>query len=211
MKIQAYKRSGKVPVDRLLSVQALLDCGMDSFGSCHGGDARFAHKWIHENGIVDSTCNPYLAASPSWFSEILPCAKSQCHQCDIKGNCFVVHNPKKVFVEEYGTFDSGKPRQERVLDMMAEIYFRGPIVVSMWAHSPEFENYKGGYILRDNTVYTTTTHSVSIVGWSEQNGIKYWIVRNSFGTQWGENGFFNVERGANTFNIEVQGAWATPK
>jgi len=67
--------------------------------------------------------------------------------------------------------------------MMAEIYARGPIACSMYAHSDAFDDYRGG-IIQDSTVYPYTTHVVSIVGWGEENGVPYWIVRNSFGTYW---------------------------
>ncbi len=44
-----------------LSPQVLLSCeGQDD--GCHGGDARNANKWIHENFITDETCSPYQAA-----------------------------------------------------------------------------------------------------------------------------------------------------
>lgn len=43
-----------------------------------------------------------------------------------------------------------------------------------------------------------------IVGWGidEKAGEKYWIVRNSYGTTWGENGDFRVRRGSNDYAIE---------
>lgn len=210
IRIAKYRKYGKLSAEVILSPQVLLDCGMRSFGSCNGGDPRYAHKWIHENGIVDWTCNPYIASHPSWFTSSGSCAATQCRQCELSGECKVVAEPKKFFIAEYGTLNA-TTSDEFQLEAMNEIYHRGPIVVSMYSLTPEYRNYKGGYVLRDATVYPGTTHVVSLVGWGvTDDGVKYWIVRNSDGTGYGDDGFFLAERGTNTFNLETHGAWAVP-
>ena len=49
-------------------------------------------------------------------------------------------------------------------------------------------------------------HSVVIVGWGldKKTSTKYWIVRNSYGPNWGMKGDFLVERGNNDFGMEVE-------
>ncbi|KAK9504170.1 hypothetical protein O3M35_010559 [Rhynocoris fuscipes] len=44
--------------------------------------------------------------------------------------------------------------------------------------------------------------SVLILGWGKENGSDYWIGENSWGSDWGENGYFRIVRGKNHVNIE---------
>jgi len=63
----------------------------------------------------------------------------------------------------------------------------------------------------DTTNATKISHDVELVGWGEErNGTKYWIGRNSWGTDWGEGGFFRVCRGINNMAIESACAWVVP-
>jgi len=190
--------------DIMLSPQVLLDCGaIYNAGSCDGGTKDLAFQFMNEYGITDTTCAPYMAVDYQFISE-LPCQETMCRTCDRFGTCGFVANPKKYYVSEFGDLPT--------LDinaMMAEIYTRGPIVCSMYAHSEQFENYTGG-IITDPTVYNETTHDISLVGWGEEDGTPYWIGRNSFGTLWGEMGWFRIEQGTNCLLIESSCSWATP-
>ena len=66
--------------------------------------------------------------------------------------------------------------------MMQEILNRGPIACGI-AVPEALEAYTGG-IFEDDTGDLNIVHDVSIVGWGEENGKKYWTVRNSWGTYW---------------------------
>ena len=72
------------------------------------------------------------------------------------------------------------------------------------------ETYNGG-IYEDTTGDLNIVHDISVVGFGVENGVKYWVVRNSWGTHWGENGFFRVIRGTNNIAIESDCSWAVPK
>jgi C1A family cysteine protease len=48
---------------------------------------------------------------------------------------------------------------------------------------------------------TCVDHAILIVGWGTQNGIDYWIIKNSWGSSWGESGYFRIKRGVNMCGI----------
>ena len=92
--------------------------------------------------------------------------------------------------------------------MMQEIYQRGPIACGI-AVPAALENYTSG-IFEDTTGDQNIVHDVSIVGYGVENGTKYWVVRNSWGSHFGESGFVRVIRGINNIAIETDCAWAVP-
>ena len=65
----------------------------------------------------------------------------------------------------------------------------------------EFHKYTGG-IFVDTTGAKSLNHAISIIGWGVENGKKYWVGRNSWGSWWGEKGFFRIIRGVDNLGIE---------
>jgi len=78
--------------------------------------------------------------------------------------------------------------------MQAEIIQNGPIECSIQA-TDAFDNYTGGiyYELQQGGKWDLN-HSIAVVGWGHDSSsnIGYWIARNSWGTYWGEGGFFRM-------------------
>ncbi|XP_005104179.1 cathepsin Z [Aplysia californica] len=73
---------------------------------------------------------------------------------------------------------------------MAEVYKGGPISCSFEA-TDTFRNYTGGIFAELKTM-VLLTHSVTVTGWGVENGTEFWIVRNSWGSSWGEDGWFRI-------------------
>ena len=94
--------------------------------------------------------------------------------------------------------------------MMLELYKNGPFPLAIWAEG-KFLVYKEGIYFDDSfhfdlkDEYYTVSHSVLLVGWGEENGVKYWKILNSWGKTWGENGFGKIRRGNNEIGVECSG------
>lgn len=120
--------------------------------------------------------------------------------CDSE-KCFAVENYKLWKVSEYGSI-IGADR------MKSEIYERGPIACGMDS-TDEFGEYQGG-IYSEFKAIPIINHFVSIIGWGTENGVEYWIGRNSRGTYWGEQGYFRIEMHKDNLGIELMCSWAIP-
>ena len=183
-----------------ISPQVIISCEMTDDG-CHGGYAYNAFEWMANNEVTDETCSIYRGRGKDNGIECSP--MTVCRNCSPDGNaCYIPDSYLVYGVEEYGTVTGEH-------NMMQEIYQRGPLACGI-AVPQALEDYTGG-IFCDDTGDMEIVHDISIVGYGEENGEKYWLVRNSWGTHWGEDGFFRVCRGTNNIAIESDCAWATPK
>jgi len=195
----------------VLSPQHMLSCG--NAGSCEGGNHFLAFKWLTETGVTDETCAPYLAkdyttkTKNAWGEtrhEHHCTAERECKDCQHDGGCNAVKSPKKYAISEYGEVKGEK-------NIMAEIKARGPVACGVAVTDSFMKEYKGG-VFEDMTGEKKIRHVVSLLGWGvADDGTKYWVGRNSWGTYWGENGFFKIARGKNNLRIEDECAWAVPK
>lgn len=127
-----------------------------------------------------------------------------CRNCSPGTACFLPDKYQVYHTDQYGEVVGEE-------NMMQEIYQRGPIACAI-AVPEALEDYTGG-VYCDDTGDMQQVHAISVVGYgvSEEDGTPYWLVRNSWGTHWGEQGFFRVCRGKNNIAIESDCAWATPK
>jgi hypothetical protein len=78
------------------------------------------------------------------------------------------------------------------------VYSKGWVAASINALPMQF--YSGG-IVRAANCALGPNHSIIIVGYGTENGVKYWLCRNSWSAAWGDKGYFKLERGANACDI----------
>lgn len=97
---------------------------------------------------------------------------------------------------------------ERVMD---EIKVNGPMACRICT-SKSFLEYKSGILSDPSACLGDKSKSyVVLSGWGEENGKKYWIGRNSWGTYWGEDGWFRVAMGDGDLGITQECHWANPE
>ena len=83
-------------------------------------------------------------------------------------------------------------------------------MVSSFNVLPDFVNYDGGiYNAEDCSERAVFTQTLLIIGYGEENGQKFWIVQNSWGTSWGEKGFARISRGSNVCELESHASMPT--
>ena len=119
------REHGNTGIAPVPSVQTLMNCGGKGQG-CYGGDAGTAYSWIAENGLPDSSCMPYIAKK-------LNCtALNTCRNCfpttQTIESCVAVTDYPKIGVAEYGEVHTD-------LELMAEVYERGPVVCAVNAEA----------------------------------------------------------------------------
>lgn len=154
-----------------LSEQELVDCAQGrDYGShgCSGGMMDGAFKYIKEYGQCSDLSYPYTAK------------EGDCQNCNpvahIMGCADVTPNDQ--------------------LSLKAAVA-QQPVSIAIEADTVYFQSYKSG-VLDSVKCGQNLDHGVLIVGYGEENGLKYWLVKNSWSTSWGDEGYVKILRTENT-------------
>jgi len=167
------------------SISFPLHCSEYNQG-CKGGYGFLAMKWGADVGLVPKECYPYTTSGE--------CRPLDCDLDAIPKVRTADHNYVGGY---YGAGDAAS--------MMEELYHNGPMVVS-FEPTDEFMYYGGGiFSSGGNSIHPEwqkVDHAVMLVGWGQEGDEKYWLVQNSWGRDWGEDGYFRIARGVNDAGIE---------
>mmetsp|Transcript_111395 Transcript_111395/g.325851 ORF Transcript_111395/g.325851 Transcript_111395/m.325851 type:complete len:357 (+) Transcript_111395:80-1150(+) len=159
-----------------LSEQQLLDCTGGNT-DCRGGNMDSAFGYALGAGLCTAASYPYQAREGT---------------CRAPGSCFVAIPLGSVI-----GYRDVSPNDERAL---MEAVAQQPVSVGIEAKGMAFRFYKTGVYARE--CGADPNHAVLLVGYGVQGSTPIWLVKNSWGTDWGESGYFRMARGTDESGCE---------
>lgn len=159
---------------------------------CKGGYGLLTAMWSGDVGLLPATCMRYNTAGT---------CKLECDLKSLKGKRFRAANHRYVG-SWYGN--------SSVQSIREELHKNGPLVLGL-EPAEDFMFYSEGIFKSSTPVnmlhavnqeWEKVDHAVLLVGWGEENGQKYWRLQNSWGPDWGEDGFFRIAAEENESGIE---------
>jgi len=169
------------------SEQELVDCATGiSYGShgCNGGQMDGAFKYAIEKGMCTEDSYPYVSGDTKTAGTCKSCtAVAKFSSCsDVTPNNQV-------------TFKKAVAQQ--------------PVSVAIEADTKYFQFYTSG-VLTSSSCGTNLDHGVLTVGYGTEGGINYWLVKNSWGSSWGESGYVKIARSDSTNDAGICGIAMQP-
>lgn len=156
-----------------LSEQNLIDCSKDEGNEgCNGGLMDNAFQYIKQNkGIDTEKSYPY------------------------EGRDDVCRYKKEdEGAEDIGFVDVESGNEEKLMHAVASV---GPVSIAIDASHESFQFYSSGVYVEKKCSSTELDHGVLVVGYGTEDGQDYWLVKNSWGTSWGDGGYIKMARNKN--------------
>ena len=147
------------------SPQQIIDCNQYNYG-CSGGTIAAALSYLKSYPAQPLSSYPY---------------KQYRQTCK--------YNYKLGIAKVSSYYYSSSSNEENIKAML---YNGGPLAINI--NATPLQYYKGG-IFNPTTCSNSVNHGVALVGYGYSNGVPYWIVKNSWGSNWGEGGYFRIYRG----------------
>lgn len=230
--LKRYKTEVTVPK---LSFQSLLNCSPFNQG-CDGGYPFLIGRHMYEFGITTNSCMRHTFDMSDDEECKIDMGGFNKHRNNDNEERKSTHKAKPQYCDEiYYASDynyiGGCYECCNEYDMMNEILLNGPIVVAINVKPDLLQLYKVDKdiiytkVSQENKIcdilnagfngWQYTNHAVNIIGWGEQldknnKALKYWVIRNTWGKEWGYKGYLKIQRGINLGGIESQAVYIDP-
>jgi cathepsin C len=178
-------RSGKASGPKF-SVSFPLYCSEYNQG-CDGGYGFLQSKWNEDVGLVPEHCAPFSQGGGS---------------CEVSSGCSLGEKRYRATNHHYvGGYYGGSDADS----IRKELVEHGPVVMS-FEPKEDFMYYKTGvYKSSPNKIHQEweqVDHAVLLVGFGLDKDVPYWTMQNSWGNDWGEDGYFRMKRGSDESGCE---------
>ncbi len=186
-----------------------IDDDMHANMSCNGASLYDAADTLYTDGVPDINCftNPFTSGGKSYDITTTEDSTKLPYCYTIEGIDFDTCSDGKTAMKKYRAQTAYNVASDEQ-SIMHEIYRWGPITTGIMVFPDFMTGYDGTtiYTHPDKTAQSIGGHCISVVGWGEaqQDGqtVKYWICRNSWGTDWGVKGYFKMQRGLTDVQLE---------
>jgi C1A family cysteine protease len=165
-------KSNKPNLSIDLSEQFMVSCGKEwvsGIYGCNGAQLDPIFQFIETYGAIPESCFPYT----SWSGSVPPCSNKCSNWEDLQ-----------IYIDNWGSVSSSQSSIKNALIQY------GPLPTKMSVYV-NFYDYSGGIYEPSGSLQGY--HLVAIVGYNDNPG--YWICKNSWGKDWGENGWFRIKYG----------------
>ncbi|XP_016393678.1 cathepsin Bb [Sinocyclocheilus rhinocerous] len=199
---------GSVSVE--ISAEDLLSCCEQCGFGCSGGFPSEAWDYWTKSGLVTGGlygsnvgCRPY-SISPCEHhvnGTRPPCSGDHTHP----NNPNHTHPNNPNHTPGYKAYNLPSDQQQ----IMTELYSGGPVEAAFTVYE-DFLLYKSG-VYQHVTGSELGGHAVKVLGWGEENGTLYWLVANSWNSDWGDNGYFKILRGRDECGFESEMVAGVPQ
>ncbi|KAM6463649.1 cathepsin L2-like isoform 3-T4 [Liasis olivaceus] len=178
-----FKKTGKLVS---LSEQNLIDCSKEQGSSgCQGGLMHQAFEYVKKQGGINSEKSYPYDGMDDYSCRYDP--ENSATRCS-----------------SMGVIMTGD--EEGLQQAVAMV---GPVSVGVDARSSEFHFYKSGIFKSPWLGDPNLNHAVLVVGYNSSSS-KYWIVKNSWSSVWGDNGYMHMEQGSNQCGIADMACYPVP-
>jgi tetrahydromethanopterin S-methyltransferase subunit G len=198
--------------------------------ACFGNSLYNAWRYLYLIGTVSEACFPYDFTgmnTPDFNSISSYSNPSNLPLCSMIAGPFGDMCSDYVYERDIGELAGTPARFYRALHIYAisgthadggneenirnEIYHWGPVSSGFIVY-PDFYTFdaKTEIYEWDGIGERTGGHAIEIVGWGEKKQKKFWIIKNSWGTDWGDGGYFRMLRGENMCDLEANVMAGTP-